>query len=273
MSLITEEAVHAQLVGRGIISEDLEPSQYHYSRYGQFRPTDIDDEEENDVYVCTRWQEPIPGLHLTPGGFDPALTLQFGGWYDHHSSMAEIHLADGIEWHISRVIFGQPYLRHGDGLVMEASLAKSMYTLGMEVTVLDEENMSWYNTNTKLCICKPINPMPFYVFRKTFRYWLICNTTEGMTPSIKLGVLPDTAVHPQHIFFDLILDASLQSVRLGLNNESCDEALNSCASASPEFITRETFELLWHKYRWTNNQHVFIVLRFIARLKAWKPRR
>ena len=250
MALITRDAVLSKLVARGLIPADYEHSQNYYSRYGQFITNNIviqEDSQEDSQDVLPRWQEPIPGLHPSEGGFAPGVSQHHDGhkrWYRNDSSIVEIHLADGIEWHMSRVLVGQPCWPSGSGIAFAATLETTMNNLGMELTVLDDPT-------TMLCICKPIDHMPFPVFRKTFRYWLICNTTDigGMTPAIKPGVLPvglNDKPHP--IFFDLTFDASLPKVRLGLNNETCNEAWDSCAN-SHEWITRETFEILWHQYR------------------------
>jgi hypothetical protein len=163
--------------------------------------------------------------------------------YDHYSCMVEIHERKGIEFHMTRVIFSQPYF----GVDFLGSLVEDVHDrLHLDMTIV--ENCAWYDPrHATLCVYTPVDPISFREFCHTFRYWLITNVVPPYYYELREGVLPPDMAPPT-VLLDIIKNASRSMVVLGLHRETVDEAWDRLL-VFHDFIEYETFEFLWNAYR------------------------
>lgn len=253
MAMDREVAI-SELKLRGIVPERCIHDQgYHHDPHFE---ENVERQEGDPRWT---WKEPIRAFH----------TSNFGGipHYDHGGSMVEVHHRDGIEWHLARVLFSQPYgpvdrLRSTAGHVRDR--------LDLEMTVTDD--LAWHSTNATLCVYTPIRPILFCEFRRTFRYWMLTNVTPTArirSFAFRDGVLPTGVTPPHAIFFDLLVSANRASVVLGLYHETVDGAWNDVGRGTHGWIEYATFAFLWNAYRASLcRTHILMAVLFVSRLRA-----
>ena len=229
----------AELKHRGIVPQQcLDGHGYHYT-------PNFDDEDGTPIRV---WKEPIPGPYTNGlARYDGVHVHNEYGipHYDHGGSMVEIHRRNGIEFHLTRVLFSQPY---GPKDRLESSVDDVRERLHLEMTIVDD--LAWYHPSTTLCVYTPVTQISFRDFRRTFRYWVITNvvpTDEFGAFELKDGVLPAGVTPPDAIFFDIIQCGDRASVELGLHGETANEVWDTLPSQ--KFVTYGTFTFLWEAYR------------------------
>ena len=161
--------VFAELVRRGILAPTHVADSRSYSKFASFVV------ESRDTRASTLetpvWHEPIPSVEGDNASFNGygGFPVQTGTeeWWDHSTHVIEVCHGDGIEWRMTRAIIGQPYINK-----VSDSTYQAMAKQRMKLHVFDEPDMSWYLPGSStLFLCQPIDPMPFAVFRRTFRYW------------------------------------------------------------------------------------------------------
>ena len=112
----------------------------------------------------------------------------------------------------------------------------------------------------------------YETFKKTFRYFLLRYSSfagphDELPTHFKDNVTQPGGyfhnIQPGFVFFDILQDASEKMVRLGLNNETTDEAwatmINQCVGVDDDvfpidallddFIDRNDFDRIWALYR------------------------
>ena len=259
---VTREVAIAELKRRGIVPHHcVDGEDYEYDPYFE----GVDDEEGNPLWA---WKEPIPGPYTGD-------RFRFGGlhtvnedgipYYDHGGCMVEIHRRHGIEFHLARVIFSQPY----DPLDrLHSSVEVVRDSLDLEMTIV--EDLAWWNTTTTLCVYKPITTISFREFCRTFRYWLITNVIPSPVNRVfelREGVLPNEVTPPLALFFDFISCCNRSSVVLGLHHGTVDDAWAELPMK--EFIEYDTFVFLWNAYRASLcTTPILMALLFVSRLRA-----
>lgn len=243
--------------------------------YPGLTPTCIMEDEETGAGQVVGWAEPIPGNATPWNGFDLRDVREMTvGIDDHVGWMAEVHSCDGVEWTIARVVHSQPYgpLDRVDRL---REYTTPLLDLNIHLHVVEEPHLSWYAPReSTLCIMQHTTPMPFDMFRRTFRYWLILNVLVPPHRNkwfhewrLRDGLLPATHPLPDFTFFDILFCADETSVRFGLDDTG--DAVYSKSEFPSDLIPRETFNCLWDMYRfWVSWRPLLRVCRFIARLKV-----
>ena len=241
-----------ELVRLGIAEPTWKQAPYSYSTYARWEDSDSEDDEDGEggekAPRWLWWMEPITGrLPSCPhSGFD-ADWVNGGLFSDHCVTLAETNESDGIRVTQARAIFGNPYSVKGVDRETEAFVR----ALGMELFVIrNNPGLGFYHSNATACVFKEMRPMPYTTFKRTFRYFLLRKTTRPTTTEparLKPGVLPATATQPTPIFFDILVVSSEESVRLGLDGETAEQAW--AVAGMSEFIERDTFCLLWALYR------------------------
>lgn len=270
---VTTQSALDELISLGIAHPTwkLSPRGIVYSSYCKWELDDVDSDDsgDDDGNRTVFWTESIPGRHPEHpySGFDPDWVD--GRFHDHAIALYEINESDGIEVSQARAIFTNPYIAQG----VDNATAAHLQTLGMELWVdLDNPRLKWHlpgRGDVAACVYKELNPMPYETFKKTFRYFLARHTilgTASQSTHLKPNVLPTTAIQPHDHFFDILVDSSHRSVRLGLDNETADRAWAGLSGKT--YIDRATFDLLWALYRrgrslW-NRLRRFLKLRFVV---------
>lgn len=232
-------AAVAELMRRGIVPHGcVDGHNYHYDPHFEDAGTNV-----------WMWKEPIPGSYVDgPARYDGVHTRnQFGiPYYDHGGSMEEVHRYKGIDFHLTCVLFSQPY---DPTEKLRASVPEVRRRLGLELTVV--EDLAWYDPSVALCVYTPAAPIPFRAFRRTFRCWLITNVVpvdDGTPFVLRAGVLPAHVVPPNPIFFDLMATCNRACALLGLHGETAYEAWDM-PLPSQRWIDYTTFVFLWNAYR------------------------
>lgn len=251
----------AELKHRGIVPQQcVDGHRYDHDPH-------FDDEDGEDGTPMWVWKEPIPGPYTHgPARYDGVnLYNEYGiPHYDHGGCMVEIHRRSDIEFHLTRVLFSQPY---GPRDRLDATVEEVRERLDLEMTVVDD--LAWYHPSTTLCVYTPVFQMPFSDFRRTFRYWIITNVapgTEFRAFEFKNGVIPTGVTPPGSIFFDIIQCGDRASVELGLRDETASEVWN--VLPSQEFVTHDTFACLWGAYRWSQYSTPVLVILFVSKLRV-----
>lgn len=251
---VTKQSALDELILQGVAQPtwQLAPRPMSYSRHGRWDSDSDDDSDDDQDMRPVIWNEPIPGRNPQEpySGFDTDwVSRKFD---DHSITLYEVNASDGIEVRQARAIFSNPYrgaVAHG----VDNNTLQRMQTFGMELWVSTDANLSWYSqggNDIATCIFKELNPMPYETFKKTFRYFLLRHTippTATQSARLKANVLPATATQPEDYFFDQLADTSESSVRLGLNNETADQAWAYLPGRS--YIARATFFQIWALYR------------------------
>jgi hypothetical protein len=226
------------------------------------------DEEDEDGNPIMVWTEPIPGSYVDgPARYDGVHARNEYGipYYDHGACMVEVHRWKGIEFHMTRVLFSQPYCPVHQ---LRASVQDVRERLDLVMTIVDD--LAWYNPSATLCVYTPATPVPFDAFRRTFRFWLIVNIVPStlLRPHTRLrDILPAELTPPNAIFFDLLACCDRSSVMLGLHDESVEEAWNATPQIQ-EWIEYDTFAFLWTKYRSSLYNTTILAVLFVAKLRA-----
>jgi MoaA/NifB/PqqE/SkfB family radical SAM enzyme len=139
---------------------------------------------EDETTGALSWFEPIPAVST-----EPSYGIQYTEIpSDHLETLYEVVERDGVTWHLARAIISQPY----HSLHFESDKLKSMC---LKVDRLDDR-LSWYEGRpTAVYVYQPVYPVPFDLFRKTFRYWLI--TRVGPQRSFPDNFLPTVFTPPE----------------------------------------------------------------------------
>jgi len=224
------------------------------------------------------WQEPIPGRkHFMFGGFMPPEPLD-----ENQGLMVEIAYADGMEWHMTRIVHAHPS-RCGNDLY--CNVDDLMINEQIKLSII--EDLPWDEHGGRegtFCIMGHTMPISFTDFRKTFRYWLICNSLHGgrLNRSWRITI-PSPLVQPSQSFFDFIHSPNERCVRIGLIGGKAldtDKDWMLQSSFNTNLDMRATFEYLWSQYItfrkdiiWKTFRKGFYTVKFIARLKCWRADR
>ena len=212
-----------------------------------------------------KWSQPIPGNLRPFDGFDPrdvpnppVNLCKRVGW------MAEVRSRDGVEWKMARVLHSQPHGRWRD-----IGEGDALIDANVRLHIVEQRHLSWHSDEHMLCLMQAPEPIPFDVFRRTFRYWLILNVMDPRHDDewqLRGGLLPATLPQPDPKFFDLLFCADETSVRFGLDDTG--DRVYGKLEFPKQFIERETFACLWGQYRfWASWRPLLRICRVIARLK------
>ena len=197
------------------------------------------------------WNEPFPGRDPTfrYDGFDPD-RIGGGRFSENHVLLAERNESDGIRVWQARAIFANPC---GNAVHEDVAAGVShARAFGMELFVIpDNPELRWYSSDAAACVFRELHPLPYTTFKRTFRYFLLRKTAHPTAATgaarLKPGVLPDTAIQPQLQFFQILACASEDVVRLGLADETAEQAWAWLPVAL--YVSWDTFCLLWALYR------------------------
>ena len=280
--VVTKQSALDELILRGVAQPtwQLAPGSISYSSLAEW---DSDDDEDNDDDCDDpstrplRWNEPMPGRNPQEphSGFDPSWVSRRFESHEVSITLYEVNASDGIEVCQARAIFSNlsrraiaPAIANG----VDKNTLQSLQTLGMALWLSVDRNLNWYSPlashEVATHIVKELAPMPYGTFKKTFRYFLLMYTDPRRPRGkrLKANVSTITATQLEDYFFDHLADSSESSVRLGLNNETADQAWAHLPG--DHRIARATFNQLWALYRsgrvlWQKARRV-LKMRFIV---------
>lgn len=262
MPILPRDDAIQELKNRNLIPEQL------YLNSGSVT-TPRREAREGGMYI---WNEPIPGNYPVGSVHEYSgintTTIPF---CDHDNCMVEVHICDGFEWRLNRVIFSQTYAPSETLKNSEATVTN----LGLRMTVV--EDIKWYNNHCTLCMYRATREMNFATFRRTFRYWLILHMdhdeysriflTNHHQNTVMSGVLPHWLQAPRVQFFDTAMCADLASVRLGLGQDDTLANVFDFLISKCYCVELDTFTYIWYEYRACLYKSTFVAIRFVAKLK------
>jgi len=268
MRTARRKLVTANLARQGIVPIDCV---YNDSRHTRLRCNAFEH----------RYPLDIPVFHSIP--LPTPISSEFSFILRNFTSMVEVHIRDGIEWRMHRVLFSQPYAPRNRIHSNSNRLTERVRTnLGLDMRVFEDQ--AWDHPCTPLCVFIPSNPISFSTFRRTFRYWIIINLdfeymrknrASGNRYRLRNNLLPNAFLHDkdsmEYYNFWSIIDC-VDPKRISLDSRQSTENAWKIVhphTAYSESILYATFKVLWSKYCFNvSTTPILFSIIFMAKLKV-----
>ena len=219
------------------------------------------------------WCEPITGPinAYEYRGFElDQLNLVGLNITNHTGWMAEVHTRNGVNWRMVRVIYSNPYGPDDSVELLGLHAQPLMDTFNVRLDVGLPPYLSWHSPGSStLCLMRPVTPIHFETFCRTFRYWLILNIRSQITPGCWTfgdAFLPTHLTPPHYIFFDIVHGCDDTSVSIGPSDNGAHiyERVQISSRIQPQ-----TFAFVWNAYRfWVSWRPLLCVIVFVSRLQT-----
>lgn len=242
----TKQRALAALAADGHVDPSWRVAPFAYHNHGCF--------EANGQSKC--WHEPMHVLDKreSTSGFSCRSLGKSFGMLANYVALCEVHEDPLDVWQTRALVCS---VHANDLCGSEDKLKLRASAIGMDLLVLtDFATYNWVDDDAErrvILVIKPLQPMAFATFEKTFRFWLLCNVVDSSKPSemcmrLAPNVLPPGMAKPELQFFNLLRDHSPSAVTLGLHGETAKRAKRACPGAC-SFVKSATLAHLWERFR------------------------